>query len=289
MLYSRTAIAAFAIVLTGSQAHAQAVCGNVESLPAINNVQIWKSGSAVGFHTPALQVDADGAPDSYRVDGNGLSYTCDGLSAIVKGVPQTRHNNKENWQALCRDGWKEALRTNDYSKLRIFGFLVDRNNRPIVQGAGDPLPGEAFITTTSVTIPGASDKTQRRYVNANEIPYVVLPERFTRQHKVANGALVVIYWPARNKYAFAVYGDGGRLGEASVRLHQDIGNNPIIVRDGVRRAKRSIEGKVLTLVFPGEVPKIDADYDKWRNNITAVGNATLKKWGGVKKLEECAK
>src|SRR5580700_3620570 len=41
------------------------------------------ASAAVAFETHGLAVDADGAPNSYLTDGNGLSETCDGVVAVV--------------------------------------------------------------------------------------------------------------------------------------------------------------------------------------------------------------
>jgi hypothetical protein len=45
-------------------------------------VPVWRLSMAVRFATGRLVVDAEGAPDSYRVDGKGLSRTCEGVFAI---------------------------------------------------------------------------------------------------------------------------------------------------------------------------------------------------------------
>lgn len=277
------------MLLTASETLAATECNSVNSPPKINGILPWTSGSAVGFQRNVLNVDADGAPDSYRVDGNGLSYTCDGISALVNGVPQTPENNPAHWQELCRNAWAAARQSNDYSKVRIFGFMTDQNNRPIVQGDGDPLPGQAFITTTSMSMPSTPDKTQRHYVNANEIPFVVLPAPFVSKYGVKAGDVAVVYWPAKKKHAFGVFADNGRLGEASVRLHQDLGNNPIVVKGGVKRAKVAIEGTVMTVVFPGSAPTPTVDSQKWREDIDKAGQAALDKWGGIDKLAACVK
>jgi hypothetical protein len=54
------------------------------------------------------------------------------------------------------------------------GFSPIQSGRPVIQGSGNPLPDEAFVTTTTLTIPETPDRAQRHYVNANEIPHVVL-------------------------------------------------------------------------------------------------------------------
>jgi hypothetical protein len=55
-------------------------------------IMLWRSGNAIGSLSPRLAVGADGAPNSYRVYGNGLSDTCDGVVALVDGrrvTPET--------------------------------------------------------------------------------------------------------------------------------------------------------------------------------------------------------
>jgi glycosyl hydrolase group 75 (putative chitosanase) len=238
--------------------------------------------------TAGLAVDADGAPDSYRVDGKGLSYTCDGVFAIVGGVAQTQRNNPANWQRLCREYWARATASGNYSNVRIVGFLTDSRG-PVVQGAGDPLPNSAYITTTSLTIPNTPERTQRHYVDASQIPYVVLSQAYARAQGMVPGDVVAVYRPRTDRYAFGVYGDCCSLGEASVRLHQDIGNDPIsVAADGTRRANRGIDDPVVFVAFRGQHTRPTLDSARWREEIGRVGEAALATWGGVTRLRRCA-
>lgn len=239
--------------------------------------------------TTGLEVDADGAPDSYRVDGKGLSYTCDGVFAIVDGVPQTQNNNPANWQTLCREYWNRAKASGDYSKVKIVGFARRSDGRPLVQGPGDPLPDLAYVTTTSLTIPGTPDRTQRHYVDANQIPYFVVSGAFASAHGLAPGDVMAVYRPRTDRYAFGVYGDCCSLGEASVRLHEDLGNDPIVVTgDGTRRAKRGIGDRVVFVAFTGAHSHPSLDAAAWRREIAEVGARALTQWGGVARLRSCA-
>lgn len=237
--------------------------------------------------TPKLAVDADGAPDSYRVDGNGLSYTCDGVFAIVGGVAQTQRNNPAHWQELCREYWRRAKATGDYSKVKIVGFLRGAHG-PVTQSVGDPLPNEAYVTTTSLTIPGTPDDTQRHYVDATQVPYVVLSPAWASAHHLVLGDIVAVYRPRTQRYAFGVYGDCCSMGEASVRLHQDLGSDPIEIRGGTRRAKREIDDKVVFVAFPGRHTHPILDAAAWRNEIKREGEAALTAWGGQDQLRQCA-
>jgi len=246
-------------------------------------------GDAVLFSSPVLNVDADGAPHAYLVNGKGLSYTCDGVVALEAGKRVTPDSDPKNWQTKCNAAWALAKTTNDYSRVAIFGFQTDKNNRPVVQAAGDPLPGKAYISATTVPIPDAPDGTQRRYVNAVEIPYVVLPPSFVSKYRVKPGSVAIVYRKKTDKYAFAVFADGGRLGEASIKLHQDLGNNPISVIAGVARAKKRIEDSTLVVVFPKKIATPMSDSQVWINSIKLIGASALEVFGGVEQLHKCAK
>jgi hypothetical protein len=249
--------------------------------------RVWTHNNAVLFTTPVLNVDADGAPDSYLVDGNGLSYTCDGVVAIEDGRRITAKTNPKDWQRKCNAAWTKAKSSNDYSGVAIFGFQTDNKNIPLIQGSGDPLPGKAYISATSAVIPGMPKGTQRQYVDATKIPYIVLPSTFVGKYKVKPGSLAVVFRKKTGRYAFAVFADIGGLGEASVKLHQDLGNEPIQKISGVGRAKARIEDETLTAVFPNKVAGPVADAEVWNAIIKKEGSEALSAFGGLEMLQAC--
>jgi hypothetical protein len=266
--------------------HAQ---DNCNKSPAANiGVSVWKSGNALGFTTRGLAVDADGAPNSYRVDGNGLSFTCDGVFGLRNGVPVTQKTDKAGWQKVCQAAWKDAQEKDNYSGVKIVGFAQDAHGRPMIQKDGDPLPNEAYVTTTSLTVPETPPGTQRHYVNASEIPYVVLPSSLTKQFGMALGDVVLVYRPKTGSMAFAISGDCCTAGEGSVKLHQDLKNDPMVTNNGVQRAKAGIADSVVTIMFPGKRPQPSADNAIWYKNIQDVGKSSFDAWGGVSKLKACA-
>jgi hypothetical protein len=87
---------------------------------AFGGVATSRVGNGVLFKTRGLAVDADGAPNSYRVDGKGLSYTCDGVVGIVNGDPVTKKTDPQNWNRICNEKWAQAQQTGDYSSVRRF-------------------------------------------------------------------------------------------------------------------------------------------------------------------------
>jgi hypothetical protein len=250
--------------------------------------QIWKIDQAVAFLTKGLAVDADGAPDSYLIDGKGLSDTCDGVVAIVNGKRVNKKSDPDHWYEICQKAWAQAVATGDFTSVRIFGFLTDKQHHPLIQASGDPLPGKAYITTTSLTVPGTPDGVQRHWVDATRIPYIVLPSTFLSLYHVHPSDLAVVYRPKTKAFAFGIFADGGDLGEASVKLHRDLGNEPVTQKNGVARANRGIEDSIITLVFPGRNVAGSVDTGAWNAAIHQEGKDALEKWGGMARLQTCA-
>lgn len=245
----------------------------------------WRLDGALVYATHRLNVDADGAPESYRIDGKGLSDICDGLDVVSNGK---RISARNYGYEKCHQVWKAARDSKNYRSVHIYGFLTDGSGAPVVQGASDPQPGKAYISTTFVTIGAAPPGTQRHYVDAMSIPYLVLPGDFRRNQGVKNAAVAAVYRPKTNAVAFAVFGDtGGSLDEASVRLHVDLGGKPLESKDGVLQARRNIDDEVITVVFPAKVAKPRLDSGAWRAEINAVGQAALDAWGGEARLKAC--
>lgn len=282
----RAWIPIFAGILMWEAAHA-AECPTINPIAKHGSNTAWKIEKALVYRTNILKVDADGAPNSYRVDGKGLSYTCDGVAAIENGRRVT--TSDPDWQSKCQTEWAAAKISGNYNKLAIFGFMKDKvTGQPAIQKAGDPLPGEAFISTTFVEVKDAAEGTQRRYIDATAIPYVVLPEAFRSAHNVQDGALAAVYRPKTGKLAYAVFGDtGGRLDEASVRLQEDLGGKPYVKMRGVLRAYNNIMDQVAVVVFPDTTSKPRLDIDAWRADINESGAAALQKWGGAERLKAC--
>ena len=242
-------------------------------------------GSVV-FVTKELRVDADGAPNSYLVNGKGLSRTCDGVAAIVNGRALTTKD--KDWQSQCQTAWANAVATKNYTNVRIFGFSHDKANVPILQRTGDPLPNVAFRTETTLAVAGAPKNSQNEFVDATRIPYVVLPGWFEKKFKVSPGDLVMVYRPQNGAVTFAVFGDEGGLGEASVKLHFNLGGAPVVCSGRVDRASDNIEDKVWTVVFPGVSVETGLDATAWNARIQDAGVKALSHWGGTARLKTIA-
>lgn len=239
---------------------------------------------AIVYSSTVFNVDADGAPNSYRLDGKGLSYTCDGVAAIENG--KTIRVGSLDWESKCNSAWKLARETGDYSNVAIFGFATDPAGVPLEQKKGDPLPGNAFISTTSVEISEAPAGTQRRYLDATAIPYVVLPSYM--RGRVKDAAVAAVWRPKTNALAFAIFGDtGGHFDEGSVRLQQDLGGHPLVEINHIVRAKARIEDIILVVIFPQQPVRPRVDSEDWLSEIRMAGRSAFEAWGGIARLESC--
>ena len=58
-------------------------------------------GGAIVFTAQGLEVDADGAPNSYLVDETGFSPTCDGAVGIVNG--RAVNPPAHGWLQICQN------------------------------------------------------------------------------------------------------------------------------------------------------------------------------------------
>lgn len=269
-------------------------------------VRIWRAGETVGF-TSHMMVNADGAPDAYKPDGKGLSFTCDGAVAFEQGANGGRcvFPGEADWQDKCNAAYRASLDNNwNAPRMCVFGFdmeggTIDDAGRviggqPLIQGLDDPMPGN-YISATSMRIEQATAGTQRRYVNSNEIPFIVLPPWLilaTGTSIDVKGPVAYVVRPETGDEAFAIVADRGpsaKLGEGSIALHRALGSEPVIKwrLSGIDRAKRSINDDVVYLMFPSTTVSGSIDHDTFRERIDAAAGDAFSNWGGKARLAKC--
>ncbi len=126
-------------------------------------------------------------------------------------------------------------------------MAVDADGSPRAKQI-DPRHGQ---TKTSMRY----DDGKTKYVNAEEVPYVVLPKGQYKPHGVQVGDMALVRNKENGKMAVAVFGDVGpkaKRGEGSMALARDLGLNPSPKHGGTQ------ENKIEYLAFPktrGERPK----------------------------------
>ncbi len=146
-------------------------------------------GLPVTCFQTGMAIDADGSPRAYHPDNSGLDDLKHG------GYPG-------NW-------WGVAT-SNELS-----------NGEPLVQKSSDPAPGY-YVSTTSLIDSRYAYQNPMRYVNAEEIPYFVLPDHFSPDIRL--GDIAWIYNTNNGMNSFAVFADvGPDVGEGSMCLAQKLG------------------------------------------------------------------
>jgi hypothetical protein len=144
--------------------------------------------------THRMDVDVDGAPNAYGPPGKP-----------ALDVPIDAHYLERGDQA-------------------IVGYLLDDEQRPILQGPNDPFPGYYVSQTAFTDIANHNERDPRRYVDARNINYVVRGN-FARRRGVKVGDFVAVYSKRTHRSVFAVVGDTGNPtgDEGSLHLLQDLG------------------------------------------------------------------
>lgn len=109
-------------------------------------------------------------------------------------------------------------------------MAVDADGSPVSMG---PNQSSTDQPVTWLTFDHGSE---RKYVNAEELSFVVVPINspnglsFQRASGVKKGDLAAVF--AKGRCSFGVVGDAGpyfRLGEASLRTHEDLGNPQCLI------------------------------------------------------------
>lgn len=110
-------------------------------------------------------------------------------------------------------------------------------------------------------------------VNANKLPYIVLPQAFAQAHGVRLGDVAAVLHKGRLEFAvFADQGPAPKIGEGSIALHRALGYERVV--DG-RIHDVGIPDGVVTIVFPGSGRARDIDA------IRAIGRRCFVALGGV--------
>lgn len=229
-----------------------ASCPSTTTLYTVGGVPMRQlNGESTFYYLSDLDVDADGSPNAYAPNNTGIDYLGNA------GSPG-------NW----------------------WGIATDSSGTPYVQGqypAGSyaPYPG-FYVSTTSLEDSSYASYDVRRYANAVNVTFFVLPSGKSCGARL--GDLAYIYWTKDGRSAFAMYADVGpssSIGEGSVALHESLGNNPY---SSSGRVVNGIDGNtVYTLVFPGSgTGKLLSQQD-----VNKLGSNAFEAWGGSSRFQSC--
>jgi len=209
---------------------------------AISGIPVYKSdsGDAI-FYKAGMAIDADGSPRAYHAnDSKALDHLHNG------GKPG-------NWWAI-----------------------VTVDNKPYIQQANDRYPGY-YVSMTSLEDTEKAETDPSRYVNAEVIPYIVLPQKVKQASGAKLGDFAVVVNKSNGKLAYALFADEGppgKLGEASIALANALGVDANPKNGGIE------EYVIMYLVFPGS----GNGKKRTIEEINTEGEKLLKNWGGKKLL-----
>jgi hypothetical protein len=203
----------------------------------IANIPTWqKNGHNAIFYQSGLKIDADGSPRAYHPEEKGLDFNYNGGS------------NGQWW-----------------------GVVTDGLGQPVIQGNNDPAPGY-YVSATSLEDKSKKTNDPSRYVNAEEIPYIVLPEALYSAAQARLGDFAVVINKSDGKMSCAIFADVGppeKLGEGSIALANelDIYSSP---KDG------GADEGIIYIVFPGS----GNGKPRSKDEIRSEGQILLNEWGG---------
>ena len=236
----------------GERAQAPRSCGvTLLASAGGNSIFTTEPADAVVFRG-RLAVDADGSPRAYHPGNRGLDDLAAARDAAGRLSPDV---------------------------------LAFRNGQPYIQGSGDPAPGY-YVSMTSLRRQSGDDWDQRRYVDAGEVPYIVLPQGPAQARLNAAGVdlgdLAIVYNTARETWRPAIvaeYGPADALGEGSMRLADELGYDP----DPRRGGTEARENLFLIFAATRASPSWPRDVDE----IDATAAQRFAAWGGVRRLLTC--
>lgn len=207
----------------------------------VGTTPVWgEDGEAAFLYVTGMAIDADGAPHAYNPTDTGLDYLANA------GRPG-------NWWGIVTDTGRS-------------------DGKPVIQGASDPAPGY-YVSATSLEDTRYTRIQQRRYVDAETIPYIVLPSEVLRATGMRLGDFAWVRHTTSDKSCFALFADGGpagKIGEGSIALAKALGINPSPKRGGISSPLVSY------LAFPGSGTRVPVPVA----DINRLGAAALAKFGG---------
>ena len=155
----------------------------------------------------------------YRIEGLNITCFRSGMAIDADGCPTAYHPDNTGLDDLKHGGypgnWWGVATSNE-----------ETTGEPLIQTAGDPAPG-FYVSTTSLIDSRYAYNNPMRYVNAEKIPYFVLPDHFSPGIQL--GDIAWIFNTHNGKSSFAIFADvGPDVGEGSMRLAEKTGvdNHP---------------------------------------------------------------
>jgi Fungal chitosanase of glycosyl hydrolase group 75 len=247
----KTSFFAYSVILlisvqSSCKKNAADLCGNVH-IETVEKFKVFKTATGAFTYRAKFAIDADGSPHAYGPNDIGLDF---------------------NSNAITDGKW--------------VGVVLGTDSKPIIQKMGDPYPGY-YVSQTALYDEQFNNTDPRSYVDAEKIPYIVLPESLKIKMGAEMGDMAYVFNPATQKGTYAILADEGPeglLGEGSIYLAKVLGIANISPRDG------GLTGEAIQYII---FPKSGIGNGKHRTiaQIEQVGKAQLDKMGGAEAVLKC--
>jgi hypothetical protein len=293
---------------------------NISKISPADRVFRFDGGFVAVVHE--VRVDTDGSPVAYNPKNTGTTDLCNGLDPVIHGQRIVDKSTASACFAAVATaiaaGWKRTASPT----FCVYGFFVPATRNPSLRGCNlwgrsagkaeiplqtenDPAPG-FFVSVTSSNSPGKTKEDQQaRYLDADRIPYAVVPGALVAGHALEKGGIAWVWKPQTGLTAAGVVGDTQtRFGEISVALAQKLetgaitpitlkallGSGPIPwpyrrTPSGKVRVKNSPGGPVVLVYFstPPDPPLPNFEV----STINATAEVLLARFGGAEVLKHC--
>jgi len=213
----------------------------------VQTVPVYKFNNVnVVFFETGMKIDADGSPHAYNSQNTGLDD--------IKNA-----GKKRNWWGIATNNDKP-------------------DGEPVIQSDTDAAPGY-YVSTTSLIDKTKNFKDPKRYVDAEKIPYFVLPPEIMNADDIIIGDIALIYHRKYDSLSFAIFADIGpidKIGEGSVALANQL-------HIGSDAKFGGIDKGVIYLIFPHSGNR----KPKTISEINDIGARLFKDWGGMERFKKC--
>jgi hypothetical protein len=222
---------------------------NLKSI-SIEDQSVYKlKDKSVVFYRTDLAIDADGAPKAYHPTNDEIA-----LDKKKNGYP---------------------------------GAVLFVKNEPYIQKITDPAPG-FYVSQTALADETIKDETNpRRYVNAEEIPYVAIhPTLLRKKDKgyIKKGDLAAVINKGNGKLSYAIIAD---VREPNNPHYNDIGEGSIALAKNLEINKNPKTGgntvDIVYIIFPNSGNGKPKSLDE----INTKGAELFTAFGGIEQVNTC--
>lgn len=205
-----------------------------------------------------------------------------GMELDVDGSPRAYAPDKKKYKPL------DLLENAKDENGNWCGIVTNKKGKPIQQKSG--LYKGYYISITSLVNPNYGKYDIRRYVNSEEIPYIV-SSRIIRNKGIKLGDICYVWNKKKKKGSYAIVADNGpssKFGEGSIKLANKIGVTLYQNSSGKYIGTDADEERnIQYIIFKNSKKKTAGSYTKTYKEIKKRGKTYMKKFSKKNLLKKC--